>query len=657
MYSTGNHSALDLYNCQKTLSSSALSSSVINSIYIYNRNLGQFLTSYSNLGLVNESTFFDTDIITRLNGDSPIKKLEPVPREIQVQISPFQNLQNQNLLSYVYYDSLSNGKISEAIIINVNQSYMADLLEQMNEGSSNNKYIIDTKGNVVLKDTANETSSVLTKSLINDKILSSKDEKGYFVIEHEKSKYHISFQKMDIPEWILINETPLKSISMGFNDVLITSIIICFVLLILSVILTTIISNWKYKPIEKVVDDLHNLENEQLKNSFKIKQNYLRELITNNTSIKAEASELISHDVNTSFSNPIGLILVQYDNYLDYIKTAEIKEKNEDAIKIVNLISEIFTANYSNDVFFAKDDTIIILFNAPPELSPKALINDCNRMQNTLFKAFNRSFSITIGPIAEDTADINYYYQEALKAAKLRLVNGLGKIIEYSELEDYEEQDTDSSIYYHKKIIEALMAGNKTNTLANHYKLVQHLKAGSAVNVTFSYIRLSFLIYESVYHLINDAQVEEFSLNKVMKTINSSETIQDIKGFFEKWFLYILNVKENINKNKHKDLIDNIKLYISNSYSDMNLSQSMIADKFNISNAYLGRLFRQMNNQSIAAYINNVRLEKAKTILLETNLSISEIANKIGIINSNYFYSMFKKRFGVTPATYRTKTK
>ena len=54
MYSTGNHSALDLYNCQKTLSSYALSSSVISSIYIYNRNLGQLLTSYSNLGLINE---------------------------------------------------------------------------------------------------------------------------------------------------------------------------------------------------------------------------------------------------------------------------------------------------------------------------------------------------------------------------------------------------------------------------------------------------------------------------------------------------------------------------------------------------------------------------------------------------------------------------
>ena len=122
-----------------------------------------------------------------------------------------------------------------------------------------------------------------------------------------------------------------------------------------------------------------------------------------------------------------------------------------------------------------------------------------------------------------------------------------------------------------------------------------------------------------------------------MKTINNSETIQDLKVFFEKWFLHILNAQETVNKNKHKDLIESIMLYISDTYSDINLSQSMIADKFNISNAYLGRLFRQMTNLSIAAYINNIRLEKAKAILLDTNLSISDIANKIGIINSYNF--------------------
>ncbi len=657
MYSTGNHSALDIYNCQKTLASYSLSSSVINSIYIYNNNLEQFLTSYSNLGLIDEDAFFDTDITERLNSDTIIKKLDPIPREIDVQISPFLNIQTQNLFSYVYYDSLTEGKINEAIIINVNQSYMTDLLDEMNEGSSNSKYIIDTKGNLVLKDTANETSSVLTESLINDKILSSKDEKGYFVIEHGRSKYHISFQKMTIPDWILINETSLKSISMGFNDVLITSIIICFVLLILSVILTTIISNWKYKPIEKVVDDLHTLENEHLKNSFRIKQNYLRDLITNNTYSKNNSGDHELHQLNISLSERIGLILVQYDNYLDYLNTTDIKERKSDAIEMVKLVSEAFSTNYSNEVFFTKDDTMAIIFNAPSTLDVKALINDCSKMQNILLKSSGRSFSITVGPIAEDTSDINYYYQETLKASKLRLVMGRGKVIEYSELIDYEEQDTESSIYYHKKIIEALLSGNKMDTLSSHSKLVHHLKTGSPVNVAFSYTRLSFLVYESVYHLINDSQDEEFSLNKVMKTINSIETIQDLKVFFEKWFLYILNKQENINKNRHIDLMEKIKLYISESYSDINLSQSMIADKFNISNAYLGRLFRQLNNLSIAAYINNIRLEQAKIILLETDLSISDIANKIGIINSNYFYSMFKKRFGVTPSTYRSKNK
>ena len=52
-------------------------------------------------------------------------------------------------------------------------------------------------------------------------------------------------------------------------------------------------------------------------------------------------------------------------------------------------------------------------------------------------------------------------------------------------------------------------------------------------------------------------------------------------------------------------------------------------------------------------YLNNVRTGKAAELLSTTKLPISRISEEVGILNTNYFYSVFKKRYGTTPATYR----
>ena len=50
------------------------------------------------------------------------------------------------------------------------------------------------------------------------------------------------------------------------------------------------------------------------------------------------------------------------------------------------------------------------------------------------------------------------------------------------------------------------------------------------------------------------------------------------------------------------------------------------------------------------------RMKKAASLLVETKLPISQISESIGILNTNYFYSVFKKKFGMTPLAYRRST-
>ena len=60
---------------------------------------------------------------------------------------------------------------------------------------------------------------------------------------------------------------------------------------------------------------------------------------------------------------------------------------------------------------------------------------------------------------------------------------------------------------------------------------------------------------------------------------------------------------------------------------------------------------------SMKEYINISRVELAKKLLIETDLSTLEISSKLGLENSNYFYTFFKKHTGSTPNQYRIDNK
>lgn len=104
-------------------------------------------------------------------------------------------------------------------------------------------------------------------------------------------------------------------------------------------------------------------------------------------------------------------------------------------------------------------------------------------------------------------------------------------------------------------------------------------------------------------------------------------------------------------KGKHSPLIDALH-YIQRSYAeDPSLKET--ADAAHVSSAYLSRLFKSELDTSYSQFLTEVKLTHAMHLLLNTNLSISEVAAQCGYQNSNYFCDAFKKVIGISPLKYR----
>lgn len=73
----------------------------------------------------------------------------------------------------------------------------------------------------------------------------------------------------------------------------------------------------------------------------------------------------------------------------------------------------------------------------------------------------------------------------------------------------------------------------------------------------------------------------------------------------------------------------------------------------NVSPNYFSKLFKREMNCSLSVYVNQLRIAEARRLLLESNISVSEISNMLGFEDSGYFIKVFKRATGETPAVFR----
>lgn len=88
---------------------------------------------------------------------------------------------------------------------------------------------------------------------------------------------------------------------------------------------------------------------------------------------------------------------------------------------------------------------------------------------------------------------------------------------------------------------------------------------------------------------------------------------------------------------------------------EQDLTREEIASYVFLNPDYFDRVFKKETNVSVARFIMQERLDKAKELLIKTELPISTIASTVGYTNLSNFSSMFKKMCGVNPADYRRK--
>lgn len=134
----------------------------------------------------------------------------------------------------------------------------------------------------------------------------------------------------------------------------------------------------------------------------------------------------------------------------------------------------------------------------------------------------------------------------------------------------------------------------------------------------------------------------------------ATKSVQNMRHFIE----YSMKKIDGISEigDKKKQVVEWMKWYIAENIGE-ELTRKRLAQSIHFSEDYLARLFKKETGKSISTYVMEQRMELAKSYILETNRSISDIALTVGYNNFSYFSKTFKDYTGKTPNEYRVFAK
>lgn len=109
-------------------------------------------------------------------------------------------------------------------------------------------------------------------------------------------------------------------------------------------------------------------------------------------------------------------------------------------------------------------------------------------------------------------------------------------------------------------------------------------------------------------------------------------------------------------KRSHNDeLIASIRRHLDEHFDDAGIGLAQVADRFKISDAYLSRFFKEQTGENFAAYLQSTRMRNASELLLATDLSVQEIASRVGFSSYTTFARTFRRVYGVAASEYRDR--
>lgn len=277
------------------------------------------------------------------------------------------------------------------------------------------------------------------------------------------------------------------------------------------------------------------------------------------------------------------------------------------------------------------------------------IIENARKLIRKLKNHIDVDFSIGIGSV-KSLEELSASYKEAIIAIK----QNRGKVVHFNDIPTDIQYENNHPEEAEKILLHLIKKGDVIRARVEADSYFEWLLA----NCNKNKLDIQTKVFELMIHIEEEAYsigVKVYSFNNRGNYLKLMIELNDIAEL-KTWFLEkISEVCTNIITYKEvqsNTIIKKAKEYIIN-YFHKDISLDDVSREVDISPYYFSKLFKDDTGENFIDYLTNIRIEKAKELLLNKELSIKEIGIKVGYSDPNYFSRIFKKCINKTPTEYR----
>lgn len=675
------YSPIESNKIQKELNKIAYANNALNSIYLYNENADVI---FSNFGTATTcENFYDSDI-TKLIRDhsftiSQISNCAILYRTLNYSYGSI--VQSSKVITVVF--SLDDCKT--AVIFNIDQSLIQDLVVTPNSPVNQNLIVINKQGTVVSDSDQTKVYTNVADQGYAEKILDASGNTGYFIDTIEGRKTLVTYShwdKWDNLGWVFVNTADYNGL-LGDLKQLQSSILLVTLLFILAGITAAAIflSNL-FRPFYRLIEvlrsqspyeqtkmsdieylgsvygdmakDLENLKSYKNKSRPLLKQEFLNKLLHGETPHGEDAARQ-SADLDIKLdSAQYRVVVFRMD------KASGVKPDDMALLKYIayGIVAEHFSGQCC-EVVESGDDNISAILGLPA--CAQIGMQTITDIQEKCLKLLKLSFTAGVGTMENGIAGIQYSYRAAMEATAFRLVYGRGSTIDYAIEESSRKQQYIYPIDMERNLLDAVKAADYERFSDALDAFIGSIEGYSCDEMLLALGQMSLILVRTLKSQLEVAHMQEAGIHADIRELDSvirgSETMDEIRRWLLDYFKSCVEAIRARKYNRYSEVINSIHKYIAENYNDSGLSVERIADFVSLSPNYMRILFKDHTGMSISHYLNELRFQKAAELLLCTSYPASRIAGMVGFQEGGYFYSAFKSTFGMSPDEYRKSKK
>lgn len=635
----------------------------ISSIYIYNAKANAiYAYSQENTRTYTPDEFYDLGAVTIIRNYKEYKKLYPITRKIP---SRFVNDKNPLFLggySFLYYEQSSNTELlANAIIVNISETWLQDIMEQISPTATGDTFVIDKAGRMMVSTPSRSISEDVSKLTYVNTILTKKEKSGYFTDRSdgvEKLVIYVHYEPLD---WIFVRCIPSMQLMKEINAMQQVTLVTAFLILLLGIMIAFILSKHLHKPYKAIEARLRILESEKRDSRHALKEELLRSILAGSNEHSQENMPARMESLGIRL-NPNGYYVLVYARIDHYAQlTAKYDGNDMKLLKFaaLNIFSEHFSHFFKTEGVDMLDDAMVLILNLSLEEADNGSLfarirEKCDESKNSVLHFLDIPISVSVSTVNRSESELKALYDEVRHFSQYRLYFGhqctiFPENISFRSLNEYKYPAKEE-----KTLLEALLLGKLDEVRSAYTRMIENTRDFpiEAFHLMLSHLAVSIMSAAEAIES-NNRSCFYFNFGEFLSSINKCETLDEVNQLFDQLFESILSRMDEKKTAKYEDLLQKVMEIVNARYMDQNLSIESIALQLDMSHVYLGRLIKKLLSKSIVDYIHEVRISKAWEFLENTSLPIQEIVEKTGYTNVQYFYKMFKKTYGITPGEMR----